>query len=219
MNGGHDLGGTHGFGPVAPEPDEPVFHADWEKRLLGLYVAGACTGAWNIDMARFTREDRPAQDYLSWSYYRIWLAGLERLLLETGLVNQTELTAGKAIDPPIALKRVLKADEAEAVMLRGFPAERQVGFQPRFQIGDAVMTRIINPATHTRLPRYARGRRGTIHALHGAHVFPDAHAHGHGEAPHFLYTVHFTARELWGPDTTADAVYLNCWEPYLDPAG
>jgi len=218
MNSAHDMGGVHGFGPVIVEKDEPVFHAEWERRVLGLYVAGAATGAWNIDMARYTREARPPQEYLGWSYYRIWLAGLERLLLENGLVSAEELKTGKPIDPPKPVKRVLKAEDAEAVMLKGFPAEREVGFEPRFKVGDAVMTRIINPTGHTRLPRYARGRPGTIHALHGAHVFPDAHAHGHGEAPHYLYTVHFTARDLWGPDTTASDLYLNCWEPYLDPA-
>lgn len=217
MNSAHDMGGVHGFGPVVEEKDEPVFHGDWERRLLGLYLAGTASGAWNIDWARYTREARPPQEYLGWSYYQIWLAGLERLLLETGLISLQELKTAKAIDPPKPVKRVLQAQEAEAVMLRGFPAERTVGFHPRFEIGTKIRTRNFNPAGHTRLPRYARGRIGTVHALHGAHVFPDANAHGHGEVPHFLYTVHFSGRELWGPDTTADDVYLNCWEPYLEP--
>ena len=219
MNGVHDMGGMLGFGPVVEEKNEPVFHGDWEKRVLGLYVAASATGAWNIDMARFTREDRPPSEYLGWSYYRIWLAGLERLIVENGLASLEEIASGKATGAPVAVKRVLKPEEAEPVMLRGFPADRPVGFPPRFEVGDKVMTRNLNPATHTRLPRYARGRQGVIHALHGAHVFPDAQAHGHGEAPHYLYTVHFTAREIWGPDTTADDIYLNCWEPYLEPAG
>lgn len=218
MNSAHDMGGVHGFGPVVQEDNEPIFHGDWERRVLGLYVAGSATGAWNIDMARFTREARPPQEYLGWSYYRLWLAGFERLLLESGLVSQDELASGVASAPAKPVKRVLKAEEAEAVMLKGFPAERQVGFAPRFAVGAPVITRVLNPLGHTRLPRYARGRHGLIHAYHGAHVFPDAHAHGHGEAPHHLYTVHFTARELWGPDTTADDIYLNAWEPYLEPA-
>ena len=218
MNSAHDMGGVHGYGQVTQEPNEPIFHGDWEARVLGLYLAGAATGSWNIDKARFTRESRPPEQYLTWSYYRIWLAGLERLVVENGLISQEELTTGRALEPPKPVKRVLKSEEAEAVMRNGFPAERPVGFHPRFELGATVKTRIINPNGHTRLPRYARGRPGTIHALHGAHVFPDAHAHGHGEAPHFLYTVRFAARDLWGPDTTAEEIYLNCWEPYLEPA-
>lgn len=218
MNSAHDMGGAQGFGPVIHDSNEPIFHGDWERRVLGLYLAGSATGSWNIDMARFTREARPPQEYLGWSYYRIWLAGLERLILDTGLVSAQELACGKPLEASKPVKRVLKPEDVEPLMQRGFPAERQVGFQPRFDIGAKIRTRIANPHTHTRLPRYARGRNGTIHALHGAHVFPDAHAHGHGEAPHFLYTVHFSGRELWGPDTTADDIYLNCWEPYLEPA-
>jgi hypothetical protein len=79
-----------------------------------------------------------------------------------------------------------------------------------------VRTRIMNPTTHTRLPRYCRGKRGTITHLHGAHVFPDANVRGQGEAPQWLYTVRFEASELWGADTTATAVHVDCWEPYLE---
>lgn len=216
MNGGQDLGGVHGLGPVRPEPNEPVFHADWEKRVLAINVALGATGAWNIDMSRRAREDRHPAEYLTLSYYEIWLAGIEVLLQETGLGTALEIATGTASVPAKPVARVLAPADVEAVLLRGAPAERKVGFQPRFSVGDQVLTRVINPRTHTRLPRYARGRRGTITAEHGAHVFPDAHAHGHGEAPHYLYTVTFSAAELWGPDTTADSVSLNCWEPYLE---
>ena len=84
-------------------------------------------------------------------------------------------------------------------------------------MGDAVMARQINPATHTRLPRYVRGRQGSIVSLHGTHVYPDTHARGEGESPCWLYTVRFDARELWGADTTASSVFVDCWEPYLEP--
>jgi nitrile hydratase len=216
MNGAHDMGGVAGFGPVVVEADEPVFHAEWERRVLAINVAAGATGAWNIDMSRFVRENRPAIEYLTTPYYAIWLAGLEHLVVETGLLTALELATGEALVPPKPVKQVLAAADVEERLLRGWPTERPVGFPPRFEVGAAVRTRVIAPATHTRLPRYARGRPGTVHAWHGAHVFPDAHAHGHGEAPHHLYTVRFEAKDLWGPDTTADAVYLNCWEPYLE---
>lgn len=218
MNGIHDMGGVQGFGPVVPERDEPVFHAPWEKRVLAINVAAGACGAWTIDMSRSVREDRPPAEYLRLSYYEIWLAGLERLVVEKGLVSAAELAAGESATPPVPVKRVLAPGDVETALLNGWPAERQIGFPARFVVGDPIVTRVLNPATHTRLARYARGKRGQIHAYHGAHVFPDANAHGYGEAPHHLYTVRFEAAELWGPDTTAAAVYLNCWEPYLEPA-
>ena len=52
--------------------------------------------------------------------------------------------------------------------------------------------------------------------LHGAHVFPDSNALGAGEKPQWLYAVRVEARDLWGPDTTATAVFVDCWEPYLE---
>jgi len=218
MNGIHDMGGTQGFGPVAREADEPVFHAAWERRVLAINVAAGACGAWNIDMSRRAREARPPAEYLALSYYEIWLSGLERLVVETGLATPEELAAGRMSAPPAPVKAVLAAADVEARLLAGWPATRAVGFKPRFEVGDRVVARVFAPAGHTRLPRYVRGRPGTVHRFHGAHVFPDANAHGEGEAPHHLYTVRFEARDLWGPDTTADAVFVECWEPYLEAA-
>ena len=82
MNGAQDMGGKHGFGPVEPEPNEPVFHADWEKRAFALTLAMGVPGGWNIDMARFARENWPPAQYLSMSYYQIWFAALERMIKE-----------------------------------------------------------------------------------------------------------------------------------------
>ncbi len=77
MNGPHDLGGQMGFGPVAPEKDEPCFHAEWEKRALGLTLSSGAFGAWTIDESRHARENIPPADYLSASYYEIWTRALE----------------------------------------------------------------------------------------------------------------------------------------------
>src|SRR5437763_1005553 len=96
MNGGQDLGGAQGHGPVRPEPNEPVFHAEWEKRAFALTLAMGAPGGWNIDMSRFARENRLPGEYLSMTYYQIWLAGLEKLMAERGLVSPGEVAAGHA---------------------------------------------------------------------------------------------------------------------------
>lgn len=218
MNGPQDLGGAHGFGPVTPEPDEPIFHAPWERRAFALTIAMGATGAWPLDAARHARESIPPARYLASSYYEIWLQGLETLLVERGLVTAEELERGAALEPPAALPRTLRADAVAATLARGSPTARPAATAARFAPGDTVRTLNRHPARHTRLPRYARGRLGTIASVHGAHVFPDTVAHGLGEQPQWLYTVRFDARELWGPDTTAGSVCVDCWEPYLEPA-
>ena len=218
MNGPQDLGGAHGFGPVRPEPDEPWFHDDWERRAFALTIAMGATGAWNLDQSRHARESLPPLDYLAGPYYRIWLDALERLMLERGLVTREELADGRPREPARPLARRLEAAAVDAALARGAPTARPAASPARFAVGDAVRTRTMNPTGHTRLPRYARGRRGTVIASHGAHVFPDSAAAG-GDDARWLYTVRFDARELWGDDTTASSVCVDCWEPYLEPAG
>jgi nitrile hydratase subunit beta len=218
VNGAHDMGGVHGFGPVVPEPDEPAFHADWERRAFALTLAMGATGEWNIDASRFARENRPPGEYLSKTYYEIWLAGLERLLADRGLVTPEELDAGRA-GPPRPVARTLAAGDVEHMLSRGGPTEREPPRPARFAAGDLVRARNLHPATHTRLPRYVRGRTGTVVALHGCHVFPDVNARGGGEDPQWLYTVRFSARELFGEDGDPHAgVSVDAFEPYLEPA-
>lgn len=210
MNGPHDLGGAQGFGPIVLEADEPRFHAPWERRAFALTVAMGASGAWNLDQARSARESLPPALYLSSGYYQIWFEALERLLAERVLTGP-----GQSPAPGL---RVLQADAVGAVLARGGPTEREPGGPARFAVGDLVCTRLMNPSGHTRLPRYIRGRCGRIEALRGVHVYPDTHAAGQGEQACWLYTVRFEAAGLWGPDTTAASVHVDCWEPYLEPA-
>jgi nitrile hydratase beta subunit len=206
MNGAQDMGGMHGFGPVMPEPDEPVFHETWEARVLALTVAMGAAGEWNIDQGRFAREDRPPADYLSKTYYEVWLAGLERLLDEHGVLER----------PP---RRVLRAEDVPTALATVVGSDREPPGPARFAVGDRVRTRNLNPRTHTRLPRYARDKLGTVILVHGAHVFPDSRAHGKGDDPQWLYTVRFSARDLFGPDADPkQSSSIDAWEPYLDPA-
>jgi len=218
VNGVHDMGGMHGFGPVRPEPNEPRFHAPWERRVLALTLAMGATGRWNIDMTRAARESIAPARYLAATYYEIWYEGLCRLLVAQGLATADELRDGRLRTPPAPDFCPLAATEANARLAAGSPTARTTSTAARFAVGDTVRAQAMNPTRHTRLPRYCRGKRGTIVAAHGAHVFADAHASGQGEAPQWLYTVSFDARELWGDDTTASSVRVDCWESYLEKA-
>jgi nitrile hydratase subunit beta len=219
MNGVHDIGGMMAFGPVEPEADEPPFHADWEGRVFGLNLAANATGAWNLDMGRHARESLPPAEYLSSTYYEIWLSGLERLVVEYGLLSEAELAAGTPLEPVKPQRRVLTAEMVPKLPLGGggMPTLRPVDTPARFGIGDAVVTRNLQPKGHTRLPAYARGKRGVIEKVHGAHVFADAHAAGLSEAPQWLYTVRFCGTEIWGEDSDPTlSTSIEAWESYLD---
>lgn len=219
MNGPHDMGGMQCYGSVEIEADEPIFHDDWEKKALALTVAMGFTGSWNIDLSRQARERLSPTFYLSKSYYQIWLAGLEALMLERGMVTGSELQSGTLEQAGRPLKQVLSGKDAAAALAKGGPVDREAEVPSRFQIGDKVRTRNINPQGHTRLPRYAREKAGVIASVHGCHVFPDTNAAGDGEDPQWLYSVAFEARELFGAHAEAgNQVMVDCWEPYLDEA-
>jgi nitrile hydratase len=220
MNGPQDLGGQMGFGPIAPEADEPYFHAEWEKRALGLTLAAGAMGHWNIDESRHARESLHPADYYASSYYEIWIKALETLLVRHGFVTSGELEAGHATGQGTAPKRVLKAENVPAVLAKGGPCDRPLNTKPRFKPGDRVRTVNNHPLGHTRLPRYARDKTGRIEAAHGGYVFPDANAHGGGEAPQHLYTVVFDGRALWGDSCEPGlTVSIDAWESYLETAG
>ncbi|WP_315703908.1 MULTISPECIES: nitrile hydratase subunit beta [unclassified Bradyrhizobium] len=219
MDGAHDMGGVPWSGPVRPEPNEPVFHAEWERRAFAMTLAMAMPGGWNIDMSRFARENRPAADYLGMSYYEIWLAGLERLMQDRHLVEADEIAAGRSLHPAKPVARILTADGVAAMLHRGGPSEREVTRPALYAVGARVRAKDIHPPTHTRLPRYVRGHAGRIEAVRGVHVFPDSNTSGAGEDPQWLYTVSFSGAELWpdAPDPMLE-VTVDAFEPYLEPA-
>jgi nitrile hydratase subunit beta len=219
MDGAHDMGGAKGFGPVVAEPNEPVFHGDWERRAFALTVAMARPGGWNIDMSRFARENRPPEDYLSKSYFQIWLAGLETLMIERGLVTREEIEAGKVLSRPKPGVKPIAPEEVTPAIRRGGPTEREAKAPAMFAIGETVRMKDIHPVTHTRLPQYVRGHLGTIELNHGCHVFPDTNSLGKGEDPQWLYTVRFDGPELWGKDADPTlSVSVDAWESYLERA-
>jgi nitrile hydratase beta subunit len=209
------MGGQHGHGTIVPEPEGNPFHAAWEARVHAMVIASPSRA--NIDAGRHQRELIHGATYLAMTYYERWFEGLRRMLFAGGFVTPEELATVSA-DPaaPKASPRLSPAD-VPAALARVGSYSRNIADQPVFAVGDRVRARNLNPVGHTRLPRYARGRAGIITHCHGAHVFPDSHAHGHDDDPQPLYTVRFDARELWGLDASPrDSVSLDLWEPYLE---
>lgn len=218
MNGPHDLGGQMGFGPVAPEVNEPHFHAEWEKRALGITLSCGAFGAWSIDESRHARECIRPATYLAASYYEIWIRALETLLERHGFASSKEIAAGVAGESGAVPNRVLKADMVATVLAKGGPCDRPIDVPPRFVVGQKVRTINNHPQGHTRLPRYARAKTGVIEAVQGSYVFPDDNAHGLGENPQWVYTVVFDGPELWGAASDPDlTVSIDAWESYLEP--
>jgi len=219
MNGAHDLGGTMGFGPVEPEPHEPVFHTAWEARMMALSLAAGAAGGWNIDAGRFAREDRSPREYFNSTYYQLWYKGLVRMLQERKLVSPEEIAAGHSMRPGTATRPPLKAGDVWPAVHRRSVYTREVAAPSVFAVGDRVRTRVIHPTGHTRLPRYVRGKAGIVAMIHGAHVLPDSNAHFKGEQPQWLYTVRFKGTDLWGPQAEPGLeVSTDCWESYLERA-
>jgi len=223
MNGVHDIGGMDGFGPVRPEPNEPVFHEPWEGRVLAMFLLGAGASARNVDAGRHRLERLDPVKYLASSYYERWLAAMEGALIESGTLTEAEIAAREsqfAENPDLAMPRrdnPALAEQIVAILQAGNPATRQIRQKPRFATGDRVVTRNLNPHGHTRLARYARGKRGVIAHHWGAYVFPDTNAHGLGENPQHLYSVRFSVRELWGDTAeTNESILIDLWESYLE---
>ena len=216
MDGIHDMGGMDGFGRIEPEPNEPVFHSRWEGRVLAMQRAMGFAGAWHIDHARYAQERLSPQVYLTASYYERWALAMETNLLERGFVSSDELAAGHALRPGKPLPRKLTPAVVAQGMTRSSFFRQQQG-PAAFTVGDHVRTKNNHPLTHTRLPRYARGKRGIIEMVHGCHMYPDSVASDKGDDPQWLYTVVFDSAELWGQDADPTTkVSIDAFEPYLE---
>lgn len=219
MNGPHDMGGMQTFGPIRPEKSEPVFHARWEGRIAAIYAAIGAWGKWNIDFARQTRESFPAPEYLALSYFQWRYVQTVELLVRRNMITRAELQSGRPARGTQKAVPPLTAAKVAAWFANGSPKSRAVDVAPQFRIGQQVRARNIHPETHTRLPRYARGKFGVVERDHGVFVFPDTNAVGLGEKPQHVYSVRFSARELWGEQARPqDSVVVNMWDDYLEAA-
>jgi len=218
MDGVHDMGGMDGFGKVEAEVNEPPFHAPWEGRVLAMQRAMGYAGAWHIDHSRFAQEKLPPATYLTASYYQRWALAMEKNVTERGYATPEELKSGHAQAAGKNLPRKLTPDVVGAGLTRSSFYRQPQGAQ-KFKPGDRVRTKNIHPATHTRLPRYARDKLGVVEMCHGCHMYPDSVANDQGDNPQWLYTVVFDSRELWGPDADPTLkISIDAFEPYLDPA-
>jgi nitrile hydratase beta subunit len=217
MNGIHDMGGMDGFGAVEPEPNEPVFHHRWEGRVLAIRAAlrpKDRVPGWGS--FRFDLERIPPADYLRMSYYERWFAICVDRLLRSGLVTTAELETGRAEPgppgPPLHPGPVARPSG---------PGRLDTAVAARFRPGQDVRARNLHPPGHTRLPRYTRGKSGVVTRDNGVYALQDTDEAGQAldRPPQHVYTVRFTARDLWGERaSTRETVYVDLWEDYLEPA-
>ncbi|MER5171127.1 nitrile hydratase subunit beta [Thioclava sp. GXIMD2076] len=220
MNSIHDLGGMHGMGPIVLDVNEPKFAEDWEARTCGFHLLTLMTGIAVADEARHSMERIPALHWLASPYYEHWLDGTATYFLEKGIATSEELATGKAQAPLPEWAAKLKAltpEETAKMFTTNHPVTGEAETEPKFAVGDKAMTLNINPKTHTRLPRYTRGKPCTIVAYRGACFYADARSVGDYGAVDHTYTVRFEGADLWGRDAGAkDAVYIDLYEQYLE---
>lgn len=218
MDGIHDMGGMHGFGPVDRHNDY-TFRADWQRKAFGIVESLAGVVPFNSDTFRRAIERISADQYLRHSYFEQWMMAAGTLLLDAGLVNENELRTGKKefdIDltnrSPIGPKELLDAFRVGAPV--EFPADSQPA---RFAVGQSARVTVDCPPHHTRVPRYLRGRVGTVTRDSGVFQFADAVAAGRGQCPQHCYTIAFAANDLWGQNAEhSETVYADLWESYLE---
>lgn len=219
----HDMGGMPCV-EALPVENKTVFEKKWHKIVLSLTLAVGALGKWNIDRSRYFRESLPPDDYKRFTYYEKWMAGLVNLMVDSGLVDQSELRDFKVANKP--MQGVSVSPEAlKSMIAKGDPSlcSSNTSFQPH-EIGTLVKTKS-PPANnylengHTRLPAYSSGYQGEIVLFHGFHRLPDTNAHFLGPKPEPLYTVSFKAKALWGDEAENpdDEIHLDLWHSYLEP--
>ncbi|HSV53073.1 MAG TPA: nitrile hydratase subunit beta [Burkholderiaceae bacterium] len=221
MNGVHDFGGTHGHGPIRWSESEPVFHEDWERKVCAVVMGVWFTGAWCADEARSSMENMNQSEYLGSPYYARWLHFLEDLIVKKGLVTAQEVEAGRVLTSGATGQAgiaKLTVEDCWAFFTAGGSIAMAAELPARFEVGDSVRAKNFHPKHHTRLPRYARGKLGTVVMDHGSFGFSDTRAQGLGDRPQQLYSVRFEAEELWGESAgRREAIHLDLYEEYLDP--
>ena len=224
MDGIHDMGGMHGFGPLDVQADAMPFHEEWEGRMFALNCALLAATGMPLDTARNGIEQLPPGDYLTQPYFGRWLYAMCRSLVESGVFTPEQMKLieqGKAPELPVMQAAEGSSTTASGLglALRGVSPKREISEEAVFKVGESVRARVTHQPGHTRMPRYVRGRQGVVVADRGGHVFPDTNALGLGENPQRLYSVRFGAQELWGESANArDSVTLDLWESYLEPA-
>ena len=212
MDGIHDMGGMHGFGPIEREVNEPAFHEPWEGRVLGIArtMKSPIPGG-----ARFAIEKLDPAFYLASSYFEKWMQARVNALIESGVIDPSEFARKiEELGGVMRPEDVQRTREAPAVVQED--KEGDAG-ERRFQIGDRARARHVHPEGHTRLPRYIRGKVGEIVRIYGAQDFQDHRPMSDHAGPQSVYAVRFDSREIWGESAEPNSsVLLDMWEAYLE---
>lgn len=218
MNGIHDMGGLHGFGPVLVETNEPVFHAPWEGRVYAMTQVLDTTGIYNLDEHRHEIELMDAAAYLTDGYYGRWLFAMESILNRKNILRRAEVEACLAGAGSASMEMPRNWPLPAEMHIRWGAWRRDVDVTPRFAIGDKVRVRNHQPAGHTRLPHYFRDKTGVVTVVNAqAWVYPDTRAHNAGENLQPVYNVTFTAAEVWGDAAEPNATLrVDLSEDYLE---
>lgn len=221
MNGVHDMGGMHGFGRIERDEAEPIFHYDWERRVFAIRVASRVPIPGG---SRYNIEQMPPGDYLNSSYYEKWLHARLKGFIDAGVLTEEEFAARLAQyrnnpDLPVPQREDPQGVRQTMQRLLSWQSpRREQDISPRFGVGDSVRARNMHPSGHTRLPRYVRGRHGTVTRYYGIYDLQDTLPAGMKRPAQPLYAVRFDGRQLWGEAAEANSVvYLDMWESYLEP--
>jgi nitrile hydratase len=220
LDGIHDMGGTEGWGPVAPPGDEPVFAEPWEAKAFAFGALSARLSGQNLDAMRHAIDRQHPYDYLVDGYYGRWLGCVETMLVDSGVLapGAVEARARKLRGEDVA-EPAEPTPHKPDYQPTAAGSLRDIDATPRFAVGDRVRTREHGPSGHTRLPRYTRGHEGTVSAIHPAQVLPDTNAHFIAENAQHVFAVDFDSTELWGEEAEPFTLTIDMYDDYLEPAG
>ncbi len=222
VDGVHDMGGMHGFGPVLEPGGELSHHERWEPRVFALHLLISSERLGAGPGGRPVREEMDPAWYLAASYYERWIFSAERRLERKGTIapgDVDRMMERLRVDEPVPTHHDTAMAERIVSHLRSVAPMDRPPESARFDPGQRVRVRRMHPPGHTRCPRYVRGAAGVVEAVRGADRLPDRAVYGEEVAPEPVYAVVFRSQDLWGGDE-ADAwtVSLDLWESYLEPA-
>ena len=216
-----DLGGRHGFGPVPIEQDEPVFHAAWEASVIAGILATIGAGLYNVDQFREGIDELEPLSYLALGYYRRWLHTLEVNCVGSEVFGADELER-RIEELASGASAPARGDAGQAAAMRDLiylsaPGTAGADAPPGFAVGDRVRGRVLADARHARIPVYAQGKEGTVTHIGPPFTHPEAGRTGVSERREHVYSVAFSARDLWPDGEEGATVVVDLWESYLEP--